>query len=378
MKILIVAPTFFPENDVGTFRMTTLADYLLMKGVDVTIIRKDIKIQNSFISTPYRYLSKAKEVKVMDKNKYFESCSNYKKTILSFCKKNSPDLIIYTCAPYYAMKIAPEIIKINKIPYIIDIRDYWLKAEEESIKTRLVQRMLFPIKYHFEKRAFKNAALIIVVSEQVKKKYLKIFKGFSEKFKVVFNGHDDQRKIDDISKYNSLIREIKEGQENKVGISGVLCQYSKKYTETLLKALHEINKEKKIRLYHMGKYEEEIYKIIENNNIDKDIYRYLGYLPNEVCIKILDCMDCNIIIQSRKEGLGTKAFDYAYVKKPVICIGERNTELESFLGISTCKDKQDVINAINTMSYSVGNSSEQYTRSKQNEVYYKYIVDTIC
>lgn len=346
MNILIVAPTFFPDQDVGIFRMTTLADYLLGEGELVTVMRS---AGNSIFSDkiPYKHLEKVKELQVADPQRFYQSCNIFKKAILTHCRKNPVDLIIYTCAPYYAMKISYEIKKQNQIPYIVDIRDFWLKNNEESLITCALQNIMYPLKYHFQKKCFKEAFWIIVVSKNMKERYRFLYRIYMNKFQIIYNGFDDQRVRQSIWPDQELRENIERFDGIRIGISGTLCQYSMTYTKLLLETVDYINKSyKKVKLFHMGKEDAKLIRIIENNHYDREIYQYLGYLPGELCLMILQKMDMNIIINIRNQGLGTKVFDYMEAGRPVIYVGKEHTELANFINDNICTTRERLEEAI--------------------------------
>ncbi|WP_373131449.1 glycosyltransferase [Clostridium sp. M62/1] len=387
MRVLIVAPTFFPEKDVGIFRMTTLADYLISKEVDVTVIRKSTEGIQETDRIPYQYLKKAEEIKVKDTGTFIQGCRNYKREILEYCNSHHVDIIVYTCAPYYAMKIAPEIKNKNNIPYVIDIRDFWLKNDEESKVTVIKQNIIYPLKWYLQNRAFKQASNIIVVSENMKKKYEKYFYQHKAKLRIIYNGYDDQRVCK--QNYNleqSFLSDMNDDSIIKIGFSGVFCQYSKKFAEYLLQGINELNqKGYKIKLFHMGKFEKDVNEIILNKKYNPEIYQHLGYIPNEICIDLLKKMDANAIINFRKRGLGTKIFDYLYCGKPVLYVGIQETELADFLKESGCKslcaDVEQIKNSIiqfkneTVLSNCIGVG--RYKRSVQNREYYKILQEVL-
>ena len=375
MHILIVAPTFFPANDVGIFRMTTLADYLLGKDEKVTVIR-DGGLSLHDKENPYRNLSNIDEIPVSVSGGFYGACKAYRKTIIDICDAEKIDIIIYTCAPYYAMKISYEVYTQVKVPYIIDIRDFWLKDQEELFYVRMIQRFIYPIKYYYQNRAFKTAEKIVVVSSSMKKRYLKLYKKYDSKFYIVCNGFDDQRQSEEYFNFHEEYPQIDGFDGIKIGFAGAMCLYSKKYANEMFKALDLLNRQHiKVRLYHMGRPEMDIYEIIKKEHYDSQIYQYLGYLPNERCIEILKRMDMNAIVAFRYLGLGTKVFDYLYVKKPILYVGKSNTELAKFLKYGICENVDDIVSSIldiKDISF-VNKKVEMYTRKKQNSRYYELI-----
>ncbi len=374
MEVLIVAPSFFPERGVGTFRMTTLADYLAAQGEKVTVVRNS-KYSILKGTSLYKSLLCIQEVPIKEDNNFWETCKRYKDGIIKICKEKKVNIIIYTCGPYYAMKIAPEIIKLTYIPYIIDIRDFWLKDEEEFWWIRIIQRCLYPLKMYYQIRAFKYAEKIVVVSEKMKERYIKLYK-FKNKFHVIFNGYDDQ-KIGGNELEDHIIKKLETFDGIKIGVSGVMCQYSRSYTVMLLKALDNIYKKGcKIKLFHIGSKEREMETLFLKYNLDKNIYEELGYLENNQCVQVLSYMNINAIICSHSVGFGTKVFDYIYVKKPILYVGKTDTELAEFVNHNVCSNTEDIVKAILNIK---SNKAEVrilencFIRSQQNRNYYKLI-----
>ena len=372
MNLLIVAPTFFPDQDVGIFRMTTLADFLLGKGEHVTVIRN---ARNRIFSEkiPYQNLGKVTEIQVADPEKFYQSCNIYKDAILAHCRDNPVDVILYTCAPYYAMKIAYEIKKQNQIPYIVDIRDFWLKNNEESILTCILQNMIYPLKYYLQKRCFKGASWIVVVSENMKERYRSFYGTYIDKFQIIYNGYDDQRVSQPVWRDQGLKEKVDGFDGIRIGICGTLCQYSVIYTKLLLETITHINtSHKKVKLFHMGKEDSRLTGILKANHYGREIYEYLGYLPSELCLLTLQKMDMNIIINIRNQGLGTKVFDYIQADRPVIYVGKKHTELADFINRNICTTRKELEEAIRNPETN-DFQGVQYTRSLQNKRYYSLI-----
>ena len=123
----------------------------------------------------------------------------------------------------------------------------------------------------------------------------------------------------------------------------------------------------------MGKVENDMKEILQDPNISNEVYEYLGYLPNEQCIEILKSMDMNVIINFRKQGLGTKVFDYLFVSKPIVYVGKKNTELSCFLRDNICSNEDEIINTLKRLSStdkdSITKQENIYTRSKLNSKY---------
>lgn len=377
MNILIVTPSFFPNKDVGAFRMTTLSDFLAGKGEHVIIIRTNNYKSDENI--PYKNISDLSVIKVNCTGNYFVFCREYRKTILKCCKDYNIGLIIYTCGPYYAMLIAANIKKKTNVPYILDIRDFWIKNEEEPLKTRFIQNIVSPFKWYIECLAFRDALKIVLVSPGMKKKYAEFLHRYKEKYCVIYNGYDDQRIVDDTIMKCKEMEMINCFDGIKIGISGGLSQYSVKYTKMLLESVEMINqKYNNIKIFHMGNEEKEIPLLMKELNIKEDLYCYMGYMPNEKCIRILELMDANVIINLRSLGLGTKTWDYIKVNKPIIYIGKEKSELARFLRNHICTNKHSIEEEIIKLNQSKKQDDNkklmaQYIRSVQNEKYYKLI-----
>ncbi len=385
MKILIISPYFFPDKTVGMFRMTTLADYLSMNNEEVTVIRNENSIV--YEKSPYKYLDRVKEVRVKleEGSKFLNSSKKYKQVIINYCKNNKVDKIVYTCGPYYSMFIAADVYKENKIPYIMDIRDFWVKNLRGSTISKIKQNIVSVVKWYIENKAFKYSEKIVVVTEGMKKVYSKYFPKYRGKIALIYNGYDDQRKknLDNSNFVGSLDLE-----KNNVNICccGKMVEYSKFHVEKLLLAINRLLEDGiSAKLYHIGSEEKDIYRIIESKNLNEDIYLNLGYRENDLCIEILKNMDVNIIIYLDKYGLGSKLFDYLFVEKPILYIGEDETEMSEFLiknNSFVAGSVEEIVSAVKLIynkKISGSNDVERidnnskYTRMNQNRHYYNLI-----
>ncbi len=256
---------------------------------------------------------------------------------------------------------------------ILDFRDLFVFEKlYKKDKPKLLQKISKIIFYPIEKAAIKNAYKVITVTEGWAKRLQFFYPCYRDKILVIENGYDDVR----LDKIQFNLKEKK----NKIiiGNYGKLSYYSKKYAEELIKSLKTLNKE--VSLLHVGDEELFINEKIEKYGVDKDSYHCTGFCDYEKGMLELNQSDILIVVDIRKQALGTKIYDYIYLNKPIIYIGPKKTTLSNLINSFeygfTAKDEKEIIAVIqyikknNIQKLCSTNKLDSYARSEKN---YKFL-----
>jgi glycosyltransferase involved in cell wall biosynthesis len=241
-----------------------------------------------------------------------------------FAKRNKID-ICFATGPSRSTFIAGVIFsKITGIRLITDFRDPWIDSEFLTYKTKFH----FFINKVLEKLVVNHSSKVIVVSPSMKHMFEKRYDNL-EKFKVIFNGFDKN----DINLNTSSFNQLK-NKHNTITITHTGTFYGEKNPESFLKAL-SIVKEKypfyKIRVNFVGKIDHSYLRYSESLKI-KDWIKDLGYLPYEESLQYQQESDILLLIPGPGKGTLTgKVFEYLSAKKPILCVGTPDSDLEKLI-----------------------------------------------
>src|SRR5699024_618796 len=149
------------------------------------------------------------------------------------------------------------------------------------------------------------------------------------KIDVIYNGFDAN--ILKEKKHFDRKQHLNVGSYNLV-VFGKLTYYSRRYSTMLFKALKELEKSKiDFHLTQIGTPEDETKLIIKEVGINKGLYTNTGFCDYEEGIEIIKAGNVCILIDIRKQAIGTKVYDYIYANKPIIYIGHNHTYLSDFI-----------------------------------------------
>lgn len=378
LNILIVSPFFYPYAGVGAIRMSALADYLMRyENTEITVLKNKYQ-GNTNSDSYYKNLSKVNIIDINASGAFDDDSALYKTAIIDLCGKCKFDLIIYTCGPFYAMKIACDVKRETGIPYYIDLRDDW-DRKYAGFKQTLRYIAQYPLKRAMQLKTYRSAQRVIVISDMVRDEYAKRFPSVADKFSVIFNGFDDQIiESEAVNRISSSIKGAYSDNCVKIGICGKFVEYSQNYSAALFSGMELYSKKygRNVRLFHMGS---DCSGALQTLHINGDLYNYMGYGSHGECLDFIGCMDITVIVSPDKDtiGLGTKIWDYMYLDKPIMYIGPKNTELSDYLGENICSGAEDICECINTIVntplHENAGCEKLHLRSVENEKYLKLI-----
>lgn len=386
MKILLVSPFFAPYSLVGAHRINSLADFLIKRKHDVTVlafstdyyraIRQDtVKAEIPQGVRVVRFDVNPNIVKVSARNKSFSNA--FYRCTDNLLKQAQFDIALASLGPFFTLKMFPLLSKKYHLPYVLDYRD--LNSLEALKKTTSISKQMKAAvmklhDYHIDRKAINSAEAVVTVTEYGKQKLTNGFRISNEKVHVVLNGFDDRQ-------LNCLpIIEWTPDASISIGYFGKFMYYDFQLGANILKAITNLRKKGlSVKLYHIGPENPNIPRIINAEGIDIESYEYLGSKSYSEGIAYLKKMICCAIEWNNSYGYGTKVFDYIYVNKPIIASVVKTTELASFLSqfknAFVSESVSDIENAIVQISkncFSLLDDNEDmltYSRTNQNMMF---------
>ena len=384
-KILLVAFYFYPCDLIGAKRSSYLANFLSNKGLDVTILKADNENYYNRIDSNLSFDSNIKIINVNNIIKlksYRQSIIwyfTYKKEIMKLLKKNDFDLIYFSGNPFFYFSLGSFFKRKFNMDYILDFRDILVNGFKKKLNWK--GKMLQHFKKYLEKKAVKNAKIVIHCTEMRTNIYKEYYRKFENgKFITIFNGFDE-------SKLPTLETiHIKKKNEYKLGIFGKFSFYNSEHSIILVNAIKELKKIMKIQIFHIGSKEEYLIQLVKRNNLEEN-FKFLGYKNYTEALTILNTMDFLILNNRADYELGTKIYDYLFLNKPILSFITPNSEiwklLSGFKNTFLIQNPRDFISAINylkkTNDYSVINEEKlkKFSRRYQMEHLYSQLQSCI-
>lgn len=364
MNVLIVAPSFPPDKTVASVRMNSLYQYLLSRHHTVYVLtnkKEQLSDMTYYVDVEsYGGIKKFKDFRINQKR--------YVSTFRRILKEHPIDIVVVSGGPFYTFGIA-QAAKMCGVPCILDFRDPWtfdIRGWKDMLSpmrafTRLIQKK-------YERQAICAASAVVTVTPRWKDRFVKNYPAQIEKFHLIENGFDD-----------SLLAQVHLPEKNKLnsplvlGVFGKLFYYTDLYSKVFLDAMKETN----IQVLQIGNREKCTNQYLKQRNIDIARLQDTGFLPYTAGITTLGQADAFLIIDIRKDALGTKIYDYIWCNRPILYVGPQDTELarlvDSFDNGFVCSNASQVVAAIekiqNKKLNSLGDNlqPQQFGRSVQNK-----------
>lgn len=392
MKILIVATYFPPHATVAVVRVSSLVRYLLKQGHSISVLtNKNDERTDEVIKFGTGEIDSITEVMQNPKESYPVRSKAYKEAFRLCMKEQKPDCVFITCGSYETVPLCTICKKEFNTRCILDYRDLWLfdmrsKKEFFSPKNLIRKIMFYPIEY----KAVASADSVITVTDGWADILRRVYRKYRKKIKVVYNGYDDilfsQISDNERSQAVEMLNKIPNRQNAIILASfGKFIYYSYDYGKMFMTAVTSILKKyPDIYILHIGEREKDIEKMMQETDFPSDHFICTGFCPYQIGMEMLKSSSANLIVDIRKQAIGTKIYDYVYANRPIIYVGAPNTYLSEFVSTFqagyACSQLTDVGKAIseiieeskNELTDAVGIVS--YSRSIQNEKMEKIIV----
>ena len=242
----------------------------------------------------------------------------------NYLKSHPVDVIISSGPPHSMHMIALSLKQYHNLKWIADFRDPWTDIEYFD-KLPFLPFMKSKHK-KMEKKVVSNADLVLSVSPYWASQIQQI--GAKKTF-VLYNGFDVDDYRQSIQKTNS--------NRFKIGHFGL---YNELRDHSFLwKVINQISYENKeflsdLQLFFAGEVYDNFVTNMKYYKLDDKLI-YEGFLNHNQSIQKM--MDCDLLLvtqsmtKSVKGRLPAKVFEYLGAKRPILAIGEKNSDLEKIL-----------------------------------------------
>ena len=293
-----------PKKYKGKF---TYKDLMFYKNVDVIRCHVSESYNINFIGRLWAYFS-------------FVFSSIYAGL---FIAKGKYDLIIVTSPPLFVGITGYLLSRINRIPYVFEIRDLW---PESAIDTGVLKnKLIIKFAFWFEGFIYKRAKLINVLTPAFRDKLIKIKNVSKEKVILIPNAADFSlaEKIQKDSSFDALKFKKELGLENKFVISYVGAHGVANHLIQLVQAAEKLqNTNIVFQLIGAGMRKRVLQEEVEKRNLNNVIFR--DSVPKAEVFKYILSSDMGASVLKNVDTFKTiysnKTFDYMSCKKPVFLI----------------------------------------------------------
>jgi glycosyltransferase involved in cell wall biosynthesis len=293
-----------PKKYKGKF---TYKDLMFYKNVDVIRCHVSESYNINFIGRLWAYFS-------------FVFSSIYAGL---FKTKGNYDLIIVTSPPLFVGITGYLLSRINRIPYVFEIRDLW---PESAIDTGVLKnKLIIKFAFWFEGFIYKRAKLINVLTPAFRDKLIRIKNVPKEKVILIPNAADFSlaEKILTDSSFDALNFKKELGLENKFVITYVGAHGVANHLIQLIDAAEKLQNTNIIfQLIGSGMRKEFLQKEVIKRNLSNVIFR--ESVPKSEVFKYILASDVGTSVLKNVETFKTiysnKTFDYMSCKKPILLV----------------------------------------------------------
>ena len=293
-----------PKKYKGKF---TYKDLMFYKNVDVIRCHVSESYNINFIGRLWAYFS-------------FVFSSIYAGL---FKTKGKFDLIIVTSPPLFVGITGYLLSRINRIPYVFEIRDLW---PESAIDTGVLKnKLIIKFAFWFEGFIYKRAQLINVLTPAFRDKLIRVKNVPKEKVILIPNAADFSlaEKIQKDSSFNALKFKKELGLENKFVITYVGAHGVANHLIQLIDAAEKLqNTNIVFQLIGSGMRKEFLQKEVIKRSLSNVIFR--ESVPKSEVFKYILASDVGTSVLKNVETFKTiysnKTFDYMSCKKPILLV----------------------------------------------------------
>jgi glycosyltransferase involved in cell wall biosynthesis len=276
------------------------------------------------------------------------------------------DTVITSSPPHSTQLIGLQLKKEFNIKWLADLRDPWTEIYYNKLLFRT--NWAKKIDYRYEQACLQNADTLIVVSEDIKRRFGEARETILEKIHVIPNGFDEEDFSHERTKNDAGIKYI-----SYVGNLGL--QYP---IEEFLKTFSELVKvDEQWRIRFVGNVSDVLITEIQKLGLEKWV-EFTPYVEHKKAVEYMINSDLLLLIipntENNKGILTGKLFEYIATGNPIIYIGPEDGDALEILKGNTVyislnsKVKEAVIDFIlNSSSNQLEvNPSSKNTFSRRN------------
>ena len=276
------------------------------------------------------------------------------------------DTVITSSPPHSTQLIGIQLKKEFNLKWLADLRDPWTEIYYNKLLFRT--NWAKKIDYRYEQACLQNADTLIVVSEDIKRRFGEARETILEKIHVIPNGFDEEDFSKAQTKNDTGVKYI-----SYVGNLGL--QYP---IEPFLKAFSELVKvDQQWRIRFVGNVSDVVNTEIQKLDLEKWV-EFIPYVEHKKAVEYMINSDLLLLIipntENNKGILTGKLFEYIATGNPIIYIGPEDGDALEILKGNTVyislnsKEKEAVIDFIlNSSSNQLEvNPSSKNTFSRRN------------
>ncbi len=220
---------------------------------------------------------------------------------------------------------------LRKHRYIILVHDLWpeLPANIGIIKEN---GFLFRILDYFNKKAFEKAALVVAISNSMKRVIAQKGKNIGRRISVIHNWADSDRVFPVLKKNNLFIKEF--GLENKkiVMYSGNIGRYQP--VEVMVQAAERLKNRRDIVFIFAGDgaKKQKIVKMAKSKGLEN--IKFIPFQPLIRLAESLSMADVSLLgIYPTNEGvvMPSKLYGLLAIGRPIICLSGKKSEVAAII-----------------------------------------------
>lgn len=276
--------------------------------------------------------------------------------------ENNYDLIYVSCGPFSSAIAAFYLAKKYRLPYVVEMRDYWTLLSDYNLQGSALNRWL---SRYWENKILQSANGIVTVTKGIGNDLAEAFgETLKDKIHVLYNSHDE-------TDYAAL--KPGEKQANRFILSYFGALYARRSLRHFYAALKELAAESKLPPYTeirlFGNYNLEARQEIEQSGIESMI-KIVPQLSHKEALQQMNESDALILVINSSSPSGTltsKVFEYLRIGKPILAMIPAFGEAAELLAES----KQNYICAMESRS-SIKACLTRLIEERQGETLFTY------
>lgn len=236
------------------------------------------------------------------------------------------DLIYVSCGPFSSSLAAWWLAKRYRIPYAVEMRDYWTLLSDYNLMGSAVQRRFAR---YWEAKILRSAKWIITATKGIGTDIAAAFgQELQGKLFTLYNGHDEEDYAD-----------LKPVSKQEAGF--VLSYFGALYARRSLKCFYaavkhlaeegKLPKGTQIKLY--GNYNLEAVKEVEDSGL-AEMISIIPSLNHKEALQQMAVSDALLLVINSSSPHGTltsKVFEYLRISKPILAMVPSNGEAAELL-----------------------------------------------
>lgn len=237
-----------------------------------------------------------------------------------FYVKQKPDLVLVTSPPLFVGFTGLVLSKLRRIPFVFEIRDLW---PESAIDTGVLKnKFIIKLAYWFEKKVYRNAALINTLTPAFRKKLIEE-KGVPERKVIMIPNAADFSIAEKVTAgFDREAFRKEKGWDGKFVITYVGAHGVANHLIQMVETAERVKDHKDIFFVSIGDGMQREYLIAEAEKRGLKNIAFIASVPKAEVFKYILASDAGASVLKKVDTFKTvysnKTFDYMSCKKPVL------------------------------------------------------------